>query len=186
MYTMKYVKEHKQAIILVALAVFIVAEIIIFGVLDFGRRDGSERSPGTLGAPGDSEEVLSGADVSEFTTDVPKDAVETGTQGGFNIAPSNESERKLGIYNITISKNGFSPDQLVVVQGNLLRLQLTAEGGTYDFYIPAFGTYVRIPEGETVQKSINAVVSGTFRIECRDACPVSGKIYGQLIVKPRE
>ncbi len=181
---MKYVKEHKQAIILVALAVFIVAEIIVVAVREFGgeptMQDGVVPSGDTL--VDEADEV----GVPEFTTDVPKDAVETKPSVDVPIESDPEGKQRLGVYPITVTKDGYSPSILVVIQGDIVNLELTSQGGMYDIYSPAFGFYLSAPDGVTTQISFGAPVVGTFPLECRDYCPKGEKIYGQLVVKPRE
>ncbi len=181
MYTMKYVKEHKQAIILVALAVFIVAEIIIFGVLDFGERDGIfSRIPADVTQEGDEEdvEVLP----PTYTSDVPKDAQLDEPETEVPAAPG--TDETLGIFNIKVSKDGYEPSTLTVKKGNLIQINLTAVDGDFDFSMPYKSLYQFVKKGETKQVSFGVKTSGTYNFMCRDYCPGNKVIEGKLIVIP--
>ncbi len=177
--------KRKHVIILAIVALIVVIEIAVVVVLEV--RKGVSEIPNGAITNGESvvgEDINGG--VSDFTTEVPKDAVETKPKIDVPIESDPEGQQRLGVYPVTVTKDGYFPSMIVVIQGDIVNLELTSQGGTYDIYSPAFGFYLSAPDGETTQISFGAPVVGTFRVECRDYCPKGEKIYGQLIVKPRE
>jgi heme/copper-type cytochrome/quinol oxidase subunit 2 len=122
-----------------------------------------------------SEEIKYSAEVPKnATSSVPVESAPVG-QGG---------DSQLNFFSLVASKKGFNPTSITVKKGNLAQLRFTAQDGDYDFFLPATALYHSVKMGETKQILIQLTDSGTFVFECRDFCPDSGKISGQLIVLP--
>jgi heme/copper-type cytochrome/quinol oxidase subunit 2 len=173
--------NRKQLIILVVVGVVVVIGIL-FGV--FGRKQGGffvpvdekEKKEGEVTMPvGDTE-------VSVFTTEVPGNAELTVPQEKAPAAPG--AEEKLGIFNMTVSSSGFSPNSITVNKGDVVQIRLTAQGGDYDLSMPYKGLYVMVPENETKQITFGINTTGTYNFMCRDYCPGGRTINGELIVLP--
>lgn len=171
----------KQVLILTALVVFVLLEVAVFFLGGFGER-GEEAGLPVGGLPG--EEIVVPEEEQVFTPEVRKEAEETKAE---ITVPTVSSEEKasLGVYSITASRTGYSPDEIVTRQGNSVQIRLTSSGGTYDIHIPYIGVYLSAPEGETKQISFKITTPGTFKFECRDFCPAT-KISGKIIVLPAE
>lgn len=137
-----------------------------------------------------AEELLKNKEteeIMEFTPEVPEQAVETTkpkVEAEINVGAG--AGTKFGVYPVTASANGYDPSELVVRVGDIVQLEFTAKGGKYDFFIPAFGTYVLAENGATSQISFKAPQVGIYLFKCRDFCPLTGEIIGELIVKPQE
>lgn len=173
----------KQLIILGALAIFVVAEIILFLT---GRGVPSVKNEKVAKT---AEELLKNTETEEIievTPEVPEQAVETKPKVEAEINVGAGAGTKFGVYSVTASASGYDPSELVVRVGDTVQLEFTAKGGKYDLFIPAFGTYVLAENGATSQISFKAPQVGTYFFKCRDFCPLTGEIIGQLIVKPRE
>lgn len=117
----------------------------------------------------------------KYSGEVPKDAVATTP---VESAPVGSGDSSLNFFSLTASKSGFSPATITVKKGDLAQLVFSAKDGDYDFFIPATALYHSAKMGESKQILIQLSDSGTFVFECRDFCPDSGKISGQLIVLP--
>lgn len=176
---------RKQVAIVVALAVFVVAAVIL---LALGRAPGTTdyttTPDGAVVVPDGEEEEDA---IPEYTPEVPRGVEETETNLKLDVESQDgkDTGQELGVYRITAARNGFTPDSLVVTKGDVVVVRFTADGGDYDFFIPAYGFYMSAADGDTAESSFMASASGTFRFECRDKCPSSGKITGMFIVKPQ-
>jgi heme/copper-type cytochrome/quinol oxidase subunit 2 len=173
--------SKRQKIILIFSIVVIVA-VIAFGLFVGPRMDNGEIPSGSEVEEnvGNIEEE----DIPEFTEEVDETVEETEPDEVIEVITDPERNESLGGYTITASENGYSPNVLTVVQGNIIKLTLKSEGGKYDLSIPAMSIYLSAPEGEEKQTSFRVSQSGTFRFECESFCP-SGGAVGQFIVKPR-
>lgn len=173
--------SRKQLIILGLTGGFIVL-VVVFGFLSTDGTLPGAMGPGTEGGGTSegTEGVMDGKRV--FTPEVPQNAVPTVPEHEAPAAPG--SSASLGIFEMNVSSAGFSPSSLVVELGNLVQIRLTAVGGDYDFSMPWTGLYQKVNEGETKQISFQTTAAGTYAFECRDLCPLSGKIQGELIVTP--
>lgn len=177
-------KRQKLTIIL---SIILIAVLVVLAV--FFTPGGPEIGPGEEGGPfatSTEEGIFEEGGVPEYTKEVDRRAEETKPEEVIEVVANPERDESLGGYTITASRSGYSPNVLTVVQGNIVRLTLKSEGSDYDLFVPAMSVYLSAPEGGEKQTSFRVSQSGTFRFECRDFCPSSGKIYGQLIVKPRD
>ncbi|MEX1014764.1 MAG: cupredoxin domain-containing protein [Candidatus Paceibacterota bacterium] len=175
--------NKKQIIITAGLFIFVVLMVTLLLITQ-------ERVDNPLNS--NQEETTSTATSTEelikeeinFTEEVDEQAEESIAEEVLDINTNdNENQERLGVYTITVSSDGYSPDRLVITQGTIISLKLIAEGGDYDFYIPSTGNHLQANEGEEDQSSFRMSQTGTYRFECRDFCPSSGKISGELVVK---
>ena len=171
--------EKQRNIIIVLVAVILVG--VLLGI--FLRDNGAPASPtGTIGVP-NSQSGASGHDnISSFSANVPKDAVVT--KPDVSAPASQNTGAILGIYKMQVSVAGFNPKTIVMKKGDLLRIDLTAIDGNYDFVMPYAGLQASVKKGETKPISWGATTEGTFNFACRDFCPPGKTIQGELIVKP--
>jgi heme/copper-type cytochrome/quinol oxidase subunit 2 len=126
----------------------------------------------------------SGESVTEeikYSAEVPKNAT---SSIPVESAPVGGGDSSLNFFSLTASKKGFNPSTITVKKGDLAQFRFTAQDGDYDFFLPATALYHSVKMGETKQILMQLTDSGTFVFECRDFCPDSGKISGQLIVLP--
>lgn len=101
------------------------------------------------------------------------------------LALSEEGEiagAKFRVYDMIISKEGFSIPRIVVNKGDGIQLNLTAVDGKYDFGIKNFGFYMAVATGTQFTGSFDAIHVGTFEYSCETFCPPGGKITGELVV----
>jgi heme/copper-type cytochrome/quinol oxidase subunit 2 len=118
-----------------------------------------------------------------FSSSVPDDAVPTVSMKEAPAAPGAEERSKTFL--VQVSEEGYDPSVITVHLGDLVRLDLTARGGEYDFIMPYSGLSQRVKSGETKPVSFQATTVGTFDFMCREYCPSSKVIQGKFIVLPR-
>lgn len=160
--------------------------MFIIGNVDLG-------NGGAVDMTGDNDQDATAAttteeEIPEASTKVPEDATATQAKQEVSVEgqQGQETGSKIGVYSVTASENGFSPSRLVVSRGDTVQLEFTAEGQKLDFSIPYYNFHISAEAGATSQSSFGASAEGTYRIECRDFCPDSGKIVGEFIVRPQE
>jgi len=168
----------KQWIILGVLIVFVII-VVVFGV---------SQNKKTEEQPIQQEEVptdvsATGTKRVEFIPEVPKNATATVPKEQYVVGGSDSS---FGVYDINISKAGFSQTNLTVKKSDFVKVKITGVDGEYDFSIPQYGTYVSVQKGETKQVTFIPDTIGTFLFECRDKCPGGQKISGKFIVLPKQ
>ena len=167
----------KQWIILGALALFVII-VIIFGV-----STQKQKVPEQTTQQKEPEDVVAtGTKRVEFVPEVPKDATATIPQAQYTVGGS---ENSFGVYEIGVSKTGFSQTDLTVKINQFVKVKVTGIDGNYDFSIPQYGTYVEALKGETKEVTFIPTTAGTFLFECRDKCPNGQKISGRFIVLPK-
>ena len=164
-------------LIIVIIGIIIAAVIIVLGI-----RGGLG---GLLPASTDGD-VAAGNDGLPVETDTYKlDVPDVELTEPVIEAPAAPGvEASFRKFNMTISRSGYDPSQIVVNQGDTVSISLTASGGEYDITLPDLGLYQSVAEGQKKTLEFQTGTVGTFTYECRDMCPGS-TIQGQIIVKPR-
>lgn len=118
-----------------------------------------------------------------FAPSVPEDAVPTLPASEAPAAPGAREQSKT--FSVQVSDEGYDPSVITVRLGDLVRLDLTARGGEYDFVMPYSGLSQRVKHGDTKPVSFQATTVGTFDFMCREYCPPGKVIQGKFIVLPR-
>ena len=133
----------------------------------------------------DKKSETSGVEVpATYSPEVPKNIELTRPSLENPINPSSDSESKIRTFEITASKDGYNPAEIVVNLGDQVGIAVTAVDGDYDFDLPNIGSYQIVKKGERKwAANFMAVRSGTFTFLCRDYCPGDDKISGKLIIK---
>jgi len=174
--------SRRQVIILVAAALIVIAGVIL-GILSmedgvFSPGNGKKTNePGVVGEPEGTEDGV----VPVFSNEVPENAELTEPTNEAPAAPGVEEKDRA--FKIAVNENGFTPSNITVNVGDVVRMSFTAQGDDYDVQIPYTGHYISIKNGETKQITLGINTVGTYNFSCRDLCP--GKtISGQLIVLP--
>jgi len=177
----------KQTYILSLLGVLIVL-LVAWGVF---WRNGTGYVPGGQLEPAGQS---SGTDTNTppknnipvFSPDVPVDATPSVPKQSAPASANPTLDTKILFFDLTATKNGFSPPSFTVHRGDSLHISFTAADGSYDLDFPYLGAYFSVVgNGQTKDLPFDTSTSGTFAFECRDYCPASGKIQGSLIVLPQ-
>ncbi len=170
--------SKKQAIILTALIVFIVAGTV-FGILErtgrvnVGRNNSPQNSPPPPSPPNPA--------AAYYNSKIPKDAELT--KPILEIPVPNATKEKSKVFEMKITKDSYSPNKFTVNLGDNVSIKMTAVDGDYDFSMPWMGLYQFARKSETKTVGFGATSAGVFAFECRDYCP-SSKIKGTVIVLP--
>jgi heme/copper-type cytochrome/quinol oxidase subunit 2 len=69
-------------------------------------------------------------------------------------------------FNITETAHAFTPNTIIVNQGDTVHINLTAQGGTYDFTQPDMGLKLVVPAGETKVVQFDANTPGKLTFYC--------------------
>lgn len=170
--------------ILAGLVLF-VALVSIFGIRS--KSDVNQNEPGKVATSTKVNSLFNATSTSSknadvFNPEVPKDAVPSTPQTGGSAGKALTGGT--GIFELSMTKDGFSPEIITVKNKSFIQLKVTAVDGDYDFSIPYLEMYLKLKKGETKPASLTTDTVGTFAIECRDVCPANGKIKGALIVTP--
>jgi len=172
----------KREMIIIGVALALLAVLIAAG-LYFRSRDARKvpisSEEGALRLPKESVEELA---EKKYTAEIPTGTVETKPEKEAPAAPNVTA--KLGIYDLLMTRNGFSPSSVTVKKGNLATISITAVDADYDVKIPYMEMWTTIKKGEKKNLSFQTNTSGTFVFECDKLCPVGGKVQGTLIVLP--
>ncbi len=119
-----------------------------------------------------------------FSPEVPKDAV---ISKPVSSAPTPTGDGNIfGVYAISASASGFSPNQITVKKGDVVKIEFTAVDGKYDFSLQGYGNYLVAEKGEMKKVSFLPDTIGTFLFTCKDFCPVGKKSQGTLIILPKQ
>jgi plastocyanin len=86
-------------------------------------------------------------------------------------------------FNITGAGGKFSPDTIVVNQGDVINLTLSASDGTYNIFFPDFGVTLTAQKGGTATAQFQPSNYGQYQFYCKDVC--SGNPKGTLIVNQK-
>lgn len=117
-----------------------------------------------------------------FSPEVPKDAV---ISVPVSSAPTPAGNGNIfGVYAISASASGYSPNSITVKKGDVVKIELTAVDAKYDFSLQGYGNYIVAERGEMKKVSFMPDTVGTFLFTCRDFCPAGKKIQGTLIILP--
>jgi heme/copper-type cytochrome/quinol oxidase subunit 2 len=85
-------------------------------------------------------------------------------------------------FNINIRNNAFSPDTVVVNQGDTINLEITAVDANYSFTQPDYGFNILIGKGEKKTVQFQALQSGDFTFYCASCGGPSQGPVGHIII----
>ena len=88
-------------------------------------------------------------------------------------------------FNITETARAFTPSTIIVNQGDTVHINLTAQGGTYDFTQPDMGLKLTVPAGETKVVQFDADTAGKLTFYCASCGgPAKGPVgYIEVVAK---
>lgn len=121
-----------------------------------------------------------------FSPEVPKEVTTTTVSKAEAPASSNPSlNTKMRFYDMKATSKGFIPPSIAVNKGDTVQIDFTAVDGDYDLDFPYLGAYFStVKKGETKKLPFDTSLPGTFVFECKNSCPISGRIQGTLVVLP--
>ncbi len=104
-----------------------------------------------------------------------------------NVAPANTTAgTSFRMFNVKMQAGTFLPNEIIVYQGDGVKVSITAVDQNYDFFQPDYlGNKIAIAKGKTWAWIFDATAAGKFKFYC-PSCggPAKGPV-GYLIVKPK-
>ena len=115
------------------------------------------------------------------STNVPENIAKPNIQAPANKANSATFRG----YAIRAASGAFSPDTIIVKQGDTVHLELTAVDKEYDFTQPDYGFSVAVARGTTKTFQFDATASGKFTLFCKSCGGPSQGPLGTIVVVPK-
>ncbi len=168
--------NQKKTFAIIAIAVVAVVALVLIGARQGFLRNGAHVLNG-------NQETGAAKTPVTYSPDVPKNIELTKPTSEALTNPGSKTGGQTRLFNISISKSGFDPDQIVVNNGDLVKLTIQSIDGDYDLDLPSIGGYQFVKKGESRPIGFQALKTGTFTYICRDHCPSQGIILGKFIVK---
>jgi heme/copper-type cytochrome/quinol oxidase subunit 2 len=88
-------------------------------------------------------------------------------------------------FNISIRGGTFSPDTVIVKQGDTVNLEFTAVDAAYAFTQPDYGFNTPIAEGKPQTIQFQALQTGNFAFYCASCGGPSKGPVGHIIIMPK-
>ncbi|MEK7626669.1 MAG: cupredoxin domain-containing protein [Patescibacteria group bacterium] len=175
---------QKQTSVVVVFSAVVLAGIII-GVLV--KKGAVPVSPGEqIGGVKIATSTKKSDERPGFTSEIPKNVEPTKPSLDIPItsqsAGGNVSNYK--VFSVNATASGYVPSEIVAKKGDVVEINLSASGGSYDLFSQSAGFYVSAASGKTGKITFTPSDSGTYSFSCRDMCPAGKIISGQLIVLP--
>ena len=101
------------------------------------------------------------------------------------VAAANASGSAFRSFEIKVEGGHFTPDTVIVRQGDTVHIDVTGVDRAYDFTQPDYGFKTLLLKGQSKQIEFNASASGKFKFYCA-ACggPDKGPV-GYIIISPK-
>ena len=106
----------------------------------------------------------------------------TGTPANVAIPTTVQQTGDIAARSFTITGTGgqYTPNTIVVNQGDVITLTLKAADGAYNIFFPDFGVTLTAPKGGTASAQFQPSTYGQYKFYCDSGCP--GNPTGTLIV----
>ncbi len=172
-------KKRTLIILVVALVVVVVA-IILLTSGNGGNQstnNGVSGSSPTASTTGPTFKALDAKEASAYEITKPTEKAPT---------PPKYTGPDINVYEIKASKDGFSPETLVIGNTGPVQIKFTAVDGNYDLsFAPPIGAYIAASQGGSTVFGFNAkdVAAGAYTFTCKTSCPSGKAIQGTLIIK---
>lgn len=116
--------------------------------------------------------------------DVNATSVPEGVAVPTNVSQLSGPGGEAALRNFEIKAEGgkFSPNTIVVNDGDIITIHLTAVDGDYNIFFPDFGVFQAVSQGQTVKRQFQATPFGQYEFFCKD-CNNDAK--GTLIVNEK-
>ena len=88
-------------------------------------------------------------------------------------------------FELKIQNNQFIPDTVIVYQGDVAHISITALDHDYDLTQPDYGTKLLIPKGQTKVDEFQAGTACKYTFFCERCGGLTSKAVGYVIVVPR-
>jgi heme/copper-type cytochrome/quinol oxidase subunit 2 len=108
----------------------------------------------------------------------------TNTPANVAIPTTVQQTGAIALRNFIITGTGgkFSPNTIVINQGDVINLTLVSADATYNIFFPDFGVTLTVPKGSAGSAQFQPPNYGQYQFYCKDVCASSP--VGILIVNP--
>jgi heme/copper-type cytochrome/quinol oxidase subunit 2 len=178
--------EEKKMVVYVVAALIVVA---VAGALFLAQRAGRLALP-EIQRPGEApvsptrEEVPPGVEVPELGEEAAE-----GVAVPVHVAPASDfplTDAQSRSFMIVAENNRFSPNQIIVRHMDVVTIDFSAVGRTYDITIPDYGLQRVAADGQTVRLQFQADQVGRFTFYCERCGGLQGGVTGTITVVPAE
>lgn len=190
---------NKRNIIIGVVAAVVVVGLAWWGLSNRGGQTGIIGGPsGTVGAPKgqdamrpenkDALQTVQGGtrEVVQTKIATPGEGASSTTKGvAVPTTVVQTGPSAFRHFDISASGNTYSPNIIVVNEGDVIDLNFTAVDGKYDLFFPDFGIYKAAAKGEIVKLQFQGNPFGEYKFYCKDSCG-SAKVEGKLIVNKKQ
>jgi len=174
----------KGKIIVIIVAVVVV---LVVGVIVLMKRSPQSYLPSLGGAPAapkgptTREAPPQNIVVPESASTTPK-----GVAAPTVVAPANVANTaSYRSFNLKAENNAFTPNTVIVKQGDTTDINITAVDKDYDFTQPDYGFKEPLPKGQTKKIQFGATAAGKFTFYCASCGgPEKGPV-GYIIIAPK-
>ncbi|MEK7465493.1 MAG: hypothetical protein AAB631_01825 [Patescibacteria group bacterium] len=167
----------KKEIVLIIVAVIIV----VAGIWFLTAQKSMVRSP-VPSVPDVNPVPVSIVPPKYFKPEIPFGA--SPSKAAVEVPATLNSDRKLKMFDLTVSAAGYAPATLTAKKGDLVQIRMTAVGGDFDFTAPYLGLYQSARAGETKPIGFTVDFTGTADFMCRDFCPTGKQLKGVFVALP--
>jgi rubredoxin len=177
------------------IAVLIIVAVVVIVIIVLGARFGG---PGGVTAPSEDAFRPENPDalqtVEGGTREVVKEKIATPELGSTSTpegvaVPTNFSQisgpgGEAGLRDFELKAEGgeFMPNTIVVNDGDIITIHLTAVDGDYNIFFPDFGVYQEVSQGQTVKRQFQATPFGQYEFYCKEC---NNEAKGTLIINER-
>jgi heme/copper-type cytochrome/quinol oxidase subunit 2 len=181
-----------KKIAVIVLAIAIVAVIITTAVLWYGSANTNQAANNTGTGSTGSAPGGTGASVSITRSNVVPAGVVAPNKGATALAdvaipvvqgsgdPSGNVDYRS--FSIAIQNGAYTPDTVIVNQGDTVNLEITAVDGNYGFDQPDYGLSATIAKGKTQIVQFQALAPGNFTFYCPSCGGPSKGPVGHIMV----
>lgn len=178
----------RKNIVILAVAAVVVLLLVIFG----SRFKEKQESPARDVFRPENPKALQ--TVEGGTREIVQEKIATPEVGATSTpesvaVPTNVSqlsgpggEAALRDFEIKAESGKFSPSTIVVNDGDIVTIRLTAVDGDYNIFFPDFGSYLAAKKGETKKTQFQATPFGQYMFSCKDC---GNEARGTLIVNEK-
>ncbi|MCR4328016.1 MAG: cupredoxin domain-containing protein [Patescibacteria group bacterium] len=85
-------------------------------------------------------------------------------------------------FDIAVTGNNYNPSTIVVNEGDVIDISLTAEDKDYNIFFPDFGVYKEVIKGQTGKLQFQGYPFGQYKFVCDECTP---SFEGKLIVNEK-
>ncbi len=184
----------KRNILILLTAALIVIVIVIIGAISDGQRPTQQVSPEVSPDVFRPENPRALPTVEGGSREIIEEEIATPELGATSTpegvaVPTNVSqlsgpagEAAIRDFEIRAEGGKFSPNIIVVNDGDIITVHLTAVDADYNIFFPDFGSYLAVKKGETRKTQFQTTPFGQYQFFCKDC---GNEARGTLIVNEK-